>query len=57
LINEPSREVFLILDGEIAVTKERKKVYTEEVLEGKTMARMKAGISFGELGVLYETQR
>ena len=45
--------MFLILDGEIAVTKERKKVYTEKVLEGKCMARMKAGTSFGELGVLY----
>ena len=56
-IFEPAMEVFLILDGKIAVTKERKKVYNAEVLEGKCMAVMKAGISFGELGVLYQTNR
>lgn len=56
-IFEPAIEVFLVLDGEIAVTKERKKHYTPEVLEGKCMAILKAGISFGELGVLYQTNR
>ena len=54
---EASNEVFLILNGEIAVTVEMKKVYTKEVLEGKTLAVLKPGISFGELGVLYQTPR
>ncbi len=53
LVDQPAKEVFLILDGEIAVTKERKKVYNEEVLKGNVMAVMKTGVSFGELGVLY----
>ena len=56
-IYESARTVYLILDGEIAVTKERLKKYTKEKIEGKILGVLRAGISFGELGVLYGTKR
>ena len=54
---EASNEVFLILTGEVAVTVEMRKVYTKEILQESTLAVLKPGISFGELGVLYQTPR
>ena len=56
-INETALTVYLILDGEIAVTKLRKKTYTKNNLTGKVIAVMKPGISFGEIAVLYKIKR
>ena len=54
---QPARIVYLILSGHIIVTKERKKKYNQENLEGKVLAYLKPGMSFGEIGVLYNSKR
>lgn len=54
---QPARVVYLILSGDIIVTKERKKKLSKEKLEGKILAFLKPGMSFGEIGVLYNTKR
>jgi CRP-like cAMP-binding protein len=49
--------VYLILKGDVAVTKIRPKQFTKENMEEKILAVLGRGISFGELAVLYSTKR
>lgn len=49
--------VFLILGGEIAVTKLKRKCEAEDLKGKNLLAVLKHGVSFGELGVLYKTKR
>lgn len=58
-IFQPALDVYLILSGDIAITKEKRYRYNKEILEGegKIIAKVGRGVSFGELGVLYGTNR
>jgi CRP-like cAMP-binding protein len=58
-IFQPALDVYLILNGKIAVTKEKRYRYSKEILEGKgkILGFMKRGDAFGELGVLYGENR
>jgi CRP-like cAMP-binding protein len=51
--------VYFIIDGDVAATKEKRDRYSEELLigEGKILSVLGRGVSFGELGVLYGTNR
>lgn len=54
---DPALTVYMILSGDIAITTKRKKNFTPVILQGNILATLKAGMNFGELGVLYRTRR
>lgn len=56
-IQQPARIVYLILSGNIIITKEKMRKFDKETLEGNVLAYLKPGMSFGELGVLYNSKR
>ena len=54
-----ARIVYLILNGEVAVTLQRAKKFEAKMFEGegKILAVLKRGVSFGEIAVLYKNDR
>lgn len=56
-MDHSARVVYLILSGDIIVTKKKKNKFKKEELEGKILAFLKPGMSFGEIGVLYNSKR
>jgi len=56
-IRDPSNDVFFIIQGDVAITKEWRSRYDLDKLLEHSLATITKGHSVGELGVIYNSQR
>ena len=54
---DPAQTVYFNLEGKISVAIERRSKYTQEFLDQFQVGLINPGISFGEIGVLYDANR
>lgn len=54
---DPSKTVYFNLEGDIGVVLERFGTFTKEIMDEHSVAVLKPGVSIGEIGVLYNSNR